>query len=176
MRLEITGHGFRDGHLGFYQKTFQGDQCVETQFLFLEGDYIRLYAYKKPHFSQYLRFPPGTYLVKTQSLTVGDSWNTYFSGPAVATVVSQSKITVPAGEFSCYEVEIKDQAAQELLFVAWFCPDLGVVQWGVPDVALLVLEEFKVVGGTGTYPLAVGNYWITNLLQPPKDHPRKDKG
>lgn len=111
------------------------------------------------------------FFCRISSMNIGDSWPFIFTdnGDATtATVKAFETVTVPAGTFNAYRVEVtlnSDPTIKDGVF--WFADGAGLVRqeyydYGLPgnpfDVRLDLIS-YTIVGGSGYFPSEVGNTW-----------------
>jgi len=132
-------------------------QLRESVWLFEEDGYTRFYAY--------LLYGIGAdtldehaYYVAKQYPQVGDQWDSWIDGPANAEVVGFFTMTVPAGTFQVYSIENRDSIGGELLETDYLALEVGWVAYEHQG-PFYALTDCTIVGGTGCFPLAVGNEW-----------------
>ncbi|MCP4632988.1 MAG: hypothetical protein GY855_08670, partial [candidate division Zixibacteria bacterium] len=155
--FEITEFGTLDSHQGYYREMSINDEHHETDFLFEESGYVRWYAYKMSWQDEFQILPEGTYLVKSENMQIGDEWNSWWDGEAVATVHDTSTIAIGEGLLAfTYKVEYRGPD-WELKTVIWWCNDIGWVKFAVNDRK--TITDWAIEGGTGYHPLFVGNRW-----------------
>jgi hypothetical protein len=164
MISEVMSEGVMDLHQGFYTEARDpGGALFLSQFFFEENGYLRIYASKMPSEDTYFVYPEGTYFVKTQSMQIGDSWNSDYCCPrtsTIATVIDTATITTPAGTYFCYKVEQRQAAPPyEVEDYFLYSRGCGLVLLGDPG-DWTQLTSYSLAGGSGFYPIAVGNQWI----------------
>ena len=158
IEFEIVDFDTLNGYPGFVQVMTTNDSLNETDFLFEENGYIRMYAYKIAWQDTFYILPDSTYLVKTDSLEIGNTWNAWTGGPANAIVVDTATVSVPAGTFFSYIVEYHPQSVPDSVEATmWFSFDIGMVKVVYGDT--WALYDYSLSGGTGYYPVYVGNWW-----------------
>ena len=158
-RFEIVDFDTLNGYPGFVQVMTINDSLHETHFFFEENGYIRWYAYKMAWQDTFHILPDSTYHVKLYSLEIGDSWNSWIGEPTNAIVVDTATVSVPAGTFfSCIVEHHLQSLPDSVKATIWFSFDVGMVKMVLyGDTG--VLEDYSLSGGTGYYPLYVGNWW-----------------
>ncbi len=148
-----------NGYPGFVQMMTINDSLHETDFLFEENGYIRWYGFKMAWQDTFYLLPDSTYFVKSDSLKIGESWNSWVGGPTKAVVVDTATISVSAGTFFSYIIEHRLKSAPDsIVATLWFSINVGWVK-GVVRGDTLTLDNYLLLGGTGYYPLCVGNWW-----------------
>jgi hypothetical protein len=161
IELEVVAEGSLDENPGFFLEVRVDGALDKTHFWFEEGGYIRYYAWKNAGEVEFQLYPEGTYLVKSGSMTIGDSWSSWWWGePSVATVVDTQIVEVPSGTWLCYVVQ---DSVDTVVGRNLYCQDLGLVykvEFDVEgQVAELASYSPQPPGGSGFFPLAVGNRW-----------------
>lgn len=145
---------------GHVQEFRVGGALAMTQILVEEGDYIRWHAEKPAGESDFVPFPPGSYLVKTRSVSVGDTWTSFFNEPALARVVRQEAVALPGGSLACFVVEYEAVADGDLQATMWFADGFGPVRYVNHGEGLIAdFGSRHLAGGSGLYPMAIGNWW-----------------
>jgi hypothetical protein len=161
--FEIVSEGMMDSHQGFYVEARDpGGPLFLSQFFFEENGYVRIFASKMPSEDTYFVYPEGTYWITTESLHIGQSWNSTYCcprTPTIATVINTATMTIPAGTFFCYEVEQRQaDPPYEVEDYFWFSADCGLVMLGDPG-DWTELQSYSLFGGSGFFPMAIGNQW-----------------
>lgn len=160
----IDSTGYMGGHLGFFHSMLENDTLHETDFIFEENNYLRWYAYKMSWQSSFTALPESTYLVKMTSIDIGDTWTSWVGEPTTAIVVDTSTITVPVGTFKTYIVKAHLKSFPDsLVFTSYFANNIGRIK-GIYRGETGVLTSYTIVGGSGYYPLAIGNWWRTEPI------------
>lgn len=152
----ISSQGEMDGHDGYYQTRTVDGSLMQTDFFFVEGEYLRWYATRPAGNPNFQILPEGTCWVKIYNLRIGDSWNSIFGGPVTAIVTDTGTVATPAGGFFAYKIP-HVTAGGDTVLISWVSENTGVVQWWINSYA--PLTGYSIVGGDGYYPLAVGNHW-----------------
>jgi len=139
----------------------EGD--TSTGFLFEDGGMIRVYAFRGAGMPWEI-FSGAQFLCPASSMSINDSWRALDEdGDATtSTVVAQESITVPAGTFLCYRIEVvKDIAPSTVIQNVWFSDGVGLVKQTdtFPVVWVSVLFSFQVPSGSGFFPRGPGNIW-----------------
>ncbi|TKJ41098.1 hypothetical protein CEE37_05370 [candidate division LCP-89 bacterium B3_LCP] len=94
--------------------------------------------------------------------TVGTSWGGFNDGPAIISVVDNFIIDIPVGSFEVFKLEARDAHTLDLQGGWTFGESIGLASqfWlSSHDTSNYVTDSYTVVGGTGIFPLAVGNQW-----------------
>ena len=157
--FEIVDFDTLNGYPGFVQEMTKNDSLHETDFFFEENGYIRWYAYKVAGQDSFHILPDSTYSTKSDSLEIGDTWNSWMNGPTNAEVVDTATVSVPAGTFFSYVVEHHPQSFPDSVEATfWGSFNVGGVKQVFGDDTL-ALGDYSLLGGTGYMPLYVGNWW-----------------
>jgi hypothetical protein len=159
-RFEITGTGTLDGFAGYFMDVAFEGVAQETEFIFEEGPYLRMYAFRPAGELSFDVLPVVAYMTKTRSMSIGETWGSYVGEPATSTVTDSVEVEVPAGSFRCYVIETRS-ASDALLLKAWGARGVGWVQnlhfrtgWG------RLADRYVAPGQEDSFfPLAVGNWW-----------------
>ncbi|MDX2475570.1 MAG: FlgD immunoglobulin-like domain containing protein [Candidatus Krumholzibacteria bacterium] len=167
-RLEITATGSLDGNAGYILESTDFANPPEELFVFLESGKMRIYAIREAG-QPWDYFGPGTYFAPVASAGVGSTWGFMpddFGNPSVATLEGIASETVPAGTFNaiwCVGRLVSDPAV--IIEEAYFVSGTGLIREYFPaDSSTDELNSFNVVGGSGYFPLAVGNWWEYDQL------------
>ncbi len=156
-RIDSTGN--MSGHLGFFQTMLKDDTLHETDFMFEENNHLRFYAYKMSWQSVFTTLPESTYIVKLTSINVGDAWTSWAGEPANVIVVDTMTLSVPAGIFNTYVFNTYLRSIPDsLIGVGNIANNVGRIKFNYRGVTSS-LSSYSIVGGSGYYPLAVGNWW-----------------
>ena len=157
--LEIVDFDTLNGYPGFVQTMKKNGSLWETEFFFEENGYIRWYAYKPAGQDSFHIFPDSRYSTKSDSLEIGNTWNSWMNGPTTAVVVDTATVSVPAGTFFSYVVEHHPQSFPDSVEATfWGSFNVGGVKQVFGDDTL-ALDSCRLLGGTGYCPLCVGNWW-----------------
>jgi len=156
---KIDSVGTMDGHEGYYQIMLRNDSLLEIDFLFEENNYVRWYAFEMSYQDSFHTLPESTYWVKLTSVNIGDTWTAWIDEPLIAEVVDTSTVTVPAGTFETIVINMYLKSIPDSLI------NFGYMADGIGRVKSIflgdtsVLTDYFISGGSGYYPLAVGNCW-----------------
>ncbi len=167
MEWEIVSQGEMDGYQGFYLENSFDGALHETDFLFQEAGHLRVYAFKMSWQDEFQLLPESTYWVKQDTLTVGDCWDSWIGEPTTACVIGSETVSTPAGTFFAHIVEHRSQAdPDEVKGTWWFSRDVGLV-YGEHSEEPFEFMDYEIVGGTGFFPIAVGNWWLYEAVKTP---------
>ncbi len=159
LEFRMDSTGTMGGNQGYFLFCSSNDTLYETDFMFEESGYVRWYAFEESYQSGFTSLPGGTYQVKIDSLRIGDSWTSWIGEPTTAVVADTETITVPAGTFFAYVINhylnsIPDSITGKMYLVKNVGWVRIIVRGGGVDLA-----SYSIAGGSGYFPLAVGNYW-----------------
>ena len=155
MRIDSTS--VVNGHMCYVMNIHFDGELHESDWFFEDNGYVRWYVYITYGMGADTLDEHSYYMVK-QFPQVGDQWDSWIGGPADAEVVDNAPITIPLGTFQAYNITYRDPNNQELLHRSYYSLGVGFVasehqgQYGE-------LTSYNIVGGTGCFPLAVGNEW-----------------
>ncbi|MBC8527329.1 MAG: hypothetical protein H8D22_10860, partial [Candidatus Cloacimonetes bacterium] len=159
IEFEIVDFDTLNGYPGFVQVMTINDTLNDTDFFFEENGYLRWYAYKMAWQDTFHILPDSTYHVKLDSLEIGDTWNSWMNGPTNAIVIDTATVSVTSGTFFSYIVEHHPQSVPDSVEATlWFSFDIGMVKVVFGDT-WWALDDYLLLGGTGYWPLYVGNWW-----------------
>jgi hypothetical protein len=159
LEFRIDSTGYMGGHLGFFHTQLHDNILHETDFIFEENNYLRWYAYKMSWQDAFTLLPESTYFVKMTSIDIGDTWTSWVGEPAISTVVDTSTISVPVGTFITFVVKTYLKSAPDsLVFTSYFANNMGRIK-SIFRGETGVLTSYTIVGGSGYFPIAVGNWW-----------------
>jgi hypothetical protein len=168
---EASGRGYMDGCDGVFLELRQDQAFVETTLYTVDGPYLRMHAHSVDLAGGFEIVPPGCYLIKLDDPTVGDTWPSYLYGMVTAEITAIETLDTPAGLFDAFRVEYRANATDELVGVIWFADEVGVVRYGPGDFFYWDVVAYDIVGGEGIQPLALGNWWATDILTGAPDQP-----
>jgi len=166
--FEITADSTLNGNDGYLMQITEPGEGGSTMFLFEEAGKIRAFAERISGSSTWDIFSEPQYICQSTSMTVNDSWRFLDDEgeERVATVVTQESITTNAGTFSCYRVDIESATNPGTVITSlWFSSGVGLVreddfyEGTTPVDWRFELQSFSLAGGSGFFPLAVGNVW-----------------
>lgn len=160
MYAGIVGVGTVSGQDGYLQDLYVEGDLQATHFFFEEGDYLRWYAEKPAGGQEFFLFPPGTCLVKTRSVAIGDAWRSFVNERTTARVVRQEDVSIRGRTLSCWVVEHEAIADGDLQGTMWFADGFGLVRYvNHAEGTMAEIHSNHLAGGSGLYPVAVGNWW-----------------
>jgi hypothetical protein len=160
-RLEIVSTGTVDGHAGYVVRVDEPPSTIEELFFFLESGQVRFYASREVGLAWETQ-SSSLFLTPPVGAVVGTSWNFLPDelGDQIATLEAFESITTAAGTFSsvqCVARYLVDSSVNE---IAHFSSGTGLIrEYFVNDLVVDELANFNIVGGSGYFPLAVGNWW-----------------
>ena len=178
--LEIVREDMLDGYPGYIQEMEVFSTAWETDFLFEENGFIRWYAYKMAWEQTFTVLPDSSYIVRTDELVIGDTWRSWAYESTIAEVVDTVTVTVPAGTYFTYVINhYSESQPGDIVAIQWLAFDVGIVKVEL-ELYTTGLYEFQKAGGTGFYPLCVGNRWtlgpFTEGIEGDSDESRGGKG
>lgn len=145
----------------------QNGELYWTQFLRIDGDWVKLYGSQivdeEPVF-----WPEPYTLVKAENLEVGDNWIGLWDQFVVhEEAVQETTVTVNAGTFETWETSMSDTGGVEFTGNRYFAENVGMIRTyaSYNSVMEQSLESYSIVGGYGYFPLAVGNNWMYTIDQ-----------
>jgi len=152
-----------DGNDGTLMWIIEAGVTTGTAFLFEDGGMVRVYAFRELGMAWEV-LSGSQFLCPASSMNINDTWRALDEdGEATtSTVVALENVTVPAGTFLCYRVEVvKDSAPSTVIQDVWFSDGVGLVKqtdtFPVPWVS--VLFSYQAPSGSGFFPLGPGNIW-----------------
>lgn len=151
-----------DGHNGTLLRiTAPGEST--TGFLYDDGGMVRVYAFRDDLVGIWFVLPSAQYLCPTTTMNISDSWRGLDdNGATTYTVVAFESVTVPAGTFMCYRVEVvNDSDPGTLLRNLWFSDGVGLVKETdfFPVYWVGALFSYQIASGSGYLPMGSGNIW-----------------
>ena len=157
--FKIDSVGTMNGNSGYYQTMLRNDSLIEIDFLFEENNHLRWYAFEMSYQSTFTTLPESTYRVKLNSVNIGDTWTAWIDEPLKAEVVDTSTVTVPVGTFETFVINMYLKSIPDsLVHIGYLTDGIGSVKFILlGDTSLLT--SYSISGGSGYYPLAVGNWW-----------------
>jgi len=163
-----------DGHVGIILQVAEPGFPTEEVFVFVEAGLYRVYALRALG-GPWTLFIPARYYAPVSTPTFGQSWrglDTDTGLATTATVVAQEMVTVPAGTFPCFRIDVTTPTIPFVINSYWLADGVGLVKeqfwegngWGVDE-----LSSFFATG-TGLFPSAVGNTWsYSNQVVPVRE-------
>jgi len=160
----MTADSTMDGNDGVLMRITATGESGSTMFLFEESGMVRAYAERDDATGTWEFAVGAQYICPTTSMTINDTWRALDEDgdETIATVVAQEMVTVTAGTFSCFKVEVaKVSASSTVIQELWFSSGVGIIRqtdtFPVPWQSDLF--NFGLVGGSGFFPLSAGNIW-----------------
>ena len=164
LAIEISGTEVIGTETTFTLEFHIPEGLVETNYCFDEGEYVRYYALMPPGGSVFV-IPSVCYIAKRE-LQVGDSWDFWIGDESgmvyEAEVVALEALTTPFGHFpEVYITEYTDPGSGTLQSRGFHSMDVGLVRLESLDAGVNyeLLGIPAPLGGSGAFPLAVGNRW-----------------
>lgn len=168
--LTVVADSTFSGNDGFVVHSVQSDGSNASVFAGLDSGKVRIYAFREFGSQIWDELDEPQYFVGSSPMNIGDTWRFLDSDDGHETeaeVVALESITVVAGTFLAYRVEIVETIAPNEPFeTMWFVDGVGFVRnQGFLNGELDWTDDlntYSIVGGSGFFPLAVGNTW--NIL------------
>jgi hypothetical protein len=165
--LTVVADSTYSGNDGFVVESVEDESFGVSIFVGIDAGKVRIYAFRDFGSQIWDDVGDPQYLVPSATLNIGDTWRFVDSddgNETEAEVMALENITVVAGTFSAYRVDIiETNAPNDLYETMWFANGIGFVRsqgflngevdW-TDDLA-----TYSIVGGGGFFPLAVGNTW-----------------
>jgi len=165
--LTVVADSTYSGNGGFVVVSLETDGFGSSIFVGNDAGKVRIYAFRDFGSQIWDDVGDAQYLVPSTTLNIGDTWRFVDSdsgNETEAEVMALENITVVAGTFSAYRVDIVEvNAPNDLYESMWYVNGIGFVRsqgflngeidW-TDD-----LRSYSIVGGSGFFPLAVGNTW-----------------
>ncbi len=176
--LTVAADSTLAGQAGFVVHSTPTSGVGSSIFLVEEAGMIRFFATRDYGSPVWDLVASAQYVVKAGPLTIGDTWDfvdNESGGATTARVAAAEDVTVGAGTFSCFRVDIENVAEPGVVQESmWFAAGVGFVRNQGYLNGLVDwrddLASSTVVGGTGNLPLAVGNSWdYTEVSVPNED-------
>jgi len=165
MEFRIDSLGTINGITGFFLSSRQSGVAYENDFLVDSNGDVALIAFQMiGMYNNVFQFVPiGTYWVKSGSMSIGKFWTSWIGEPTKSIVEDTAAVTVPAGTFRTYVVkEYSLSKPDSLLATLYFANTVGVVRMIMRGSAI-ELTSYSISGGSGYYPIAVGNRWVFGI-------------
>ena len=153
-----------DGHAGSLFRILESGYPGEDIFIFEETGMYRVYAAREDG-GTWEYFTPAQYFCPVSSMTVGQTWRAINWGMAqetLATVVLEEDITVAAGTFTCFKIEIQVVSNPDVVVQTnWISDGGGLIRESFFEGTGYWISELlsSSVTGTGFMPRVVGNWW-----------------
>jgi DUF3108-like len=173
----ITGAATVSGNSGLVMEIAEIGFPVFEFHTFVEAGKHRVFAEREQPATLWDLKTPAVYLVPTATMNINDTWNSFptenTASPTTATVKALESVTVGAGTFTAYRVEVGLASNPSTLdAVFWFVDGVGIVRQDFYDVDAPgnpfdlreELAAFTIVGGSGFLPAAVGNSWNYSVI------------
>jgi hypothetical protein len=144
-----------------------GSDNLANYFMVDEGGQIRFFAFRKAGAPDWTIHPDGWYWGPPPGAGIGDSWTTApgnYDRPSRSTLHGYETVVTPAGTFSAAvcvaHPEAMGDAGPAINAVRYFVEGVGLVLDFWPWLSgAYVLQSYSLAGGSGPFPLAVGNWW-----------------
>lgn len=156
----------QDGYILLREEPGESDHLA-NYFMVDEGGHIRFFANREAGAPDWTIHPDGWYFGPPPGAGIGDSWTTVpgnYGRPSRSTLHAYETVVVPAGTFDAVvcvvHPEAMGDAGPATNNVRHFADGVGLVREAWPWISgANVLQSYSVVGGSGRFPLAVGNWW-----------------
>ena len=170
--FEVVADSTINGNDGFLLRITEPGEGGTTLFLFEEVGKIRAYAEREFGSAVWDIFSGAQYVCPATSMSLNDSWRALDDEgeETVANVVAQESITTGAGTFTCFKVDIARASNPNTITEnLWFSSGTGLVRQydTFPDDWQSDLQNVIITGGSGFFPLAVGNTWDYSEISTP---------
>jgi hypothetical protein len=146
-----------NGNLCYVVNIYFDGVLHESEWFLNENGYVRWYAFITYGMGADTLDWDEFYIMK-QFPQIGDSWQGWADGPKLYIVVDSLTVTVPAGSFSAFEVEIREPDTYDLFGKLYWADNVGCIKTFLFG-ATGVLTEYEIYGGFGCFPLEVLNEW-----------------
>lgn len=162
-RLHCYADSTMDGHSGYLLDSIEPGWVHETIFVFPEDGHIRIYAIRDESSGEWEYLPAGSLIAPETGDQIGAFWSTLpddVGGPQTSTLEAFENFTVPAGSFfgaKCVSRPIADPST--FTEVRHFTQGVGLMRDFFPGDGADILESYFIAGGSGYFPLAIGNWW-----------------
>ena len=163
--LEITADSTLAGNPGFIVMITEPGFPIGSFFVFEEAGKIRVFASREGGSPNWDILPGSQYLCRAITMSIGDTWRFLdddSGGETVATVVAQENVTTTAGTFSTFKVDVALASDPGTInHSVYFSSGVGIIREEEYFAGVLnyrdSLFSSNIVGGSGFFPLAVGN-------------------
>lgn len=156
-RFTIDGNVVIEEDTTYAVNYWENDQLVETEFYFVDEDTIYFKGYQIP----------GSQIIADSTVfspivpAIDSEW--WGPGSNHYTVVDSTDVIVPTGTFPAYIYQISDSTSGTQIGSLVLVNGTGIiamVQISGEDTTLsIVLDSKSVTGGSGVFPLSLGNQW-----------------
>jgi hypothetical protein len=151
------------GEYGYLVTFLDEDNSGDTLFITQELGHRRILAAREFGNTQWEILPEGWYLTPGPDDGVGSSWSTIaddFDRPSTAHFEAIETFSGPLGNLITARCVVRpDEAPETVTEVRSWADGIGLVGDHWPGQGTDVLTSFSIVGGTGYFPMAVGNTW-----------------
>ena len=164
LRFEIYADSTLAGQPGFLLNIDEPGVPTETLFLYEDAGRVRVLALREDFSPDWEFYAPNTYLAPAVGEAAGTTWAFIpndFDGLLTATLERFGNRTVPAGTFFtalCINRPVSAPGVD--LEAIFFAADVGLItEFYFGEGEHLRLLNYSLMGGSGYFPLAVGNWW-----------------
>jgi hypothetical protein len=164
LHFEIYADSTLAGQPGFLMNIDEPGASTETLFLYQSAGRVRVLASREDLKPGWEFYAPNVYLAPALSDGPGTSWAfipNEFDGTLTVTLESFGSVEVRAGTFNVAQCIARPDAAPGTdLELLYFAAGVGLVyETYLDELEEIVLQDYSLVGGSGYFPLAVGNWW-----------------
>ncbi len=147
-------------------------------FLAPDSGHVRFVAFREQGQNNWEMLPEGAYVAPAPGDGIGSSWSTLaddLDRPSTSHFEALESLTVPAGTYATARCEVRPNENPEILTsIRHFATGIGLLSDFFPGDGADILASFSIMGGSGYFPLAVGNTWsytFDDVLSPVGDIP-----
>jgi hypothetical protein len=157
------------GHYGYLVTFADESGSGDTIFITLEAGHQRFMANREFGETGWNMFPEGWYVSPGAGDIVGSSWSTIdddFERPSKEYFEEVEPYTGPLGTLVTARCPVRPNSEPGTFTeVRYWSDGVGLVADSWPDQGTDLLTDFNIVGGTGYFPMAVGNTWSYGWLE-----------
>lgn len=169
--ITVVADSTFSGNVGFVVHSVQSDDSSVSVFMGLDSGKVRIYGIREFGSQNWDELAEPQYFVGSSPMNIGDTWRFLDSDDGIETeaeVVALESITVVAGTFSAYRVEIVEtNAPNEPFETMWLVEGVGFVRnQGFLNGELDWtddLRSYSIVGGSGFFPWRWATPGTSNL-------------
>jgi len=163
-RIEVYADSTLYGVPGFLTTIEEAGNPPNSYFLYEDAGKVVVFAIRFGGDQVWYGTPLGTYLVPPSGSLVGDSWAflpSRFGEPQTATIENFDHRSTPAGNFITASCAVRvDTDPTHMTGYFSVADGVGIVRSFAMDyLEVSTLRSYYLVGGSGYFPLAVGNWW-----------------
>ena len=157
------------GHYGYLVTFVDESLNGDTIFITPEAGHQRFLAVREFGQTAWEMFPEGWYVSPGPDDTVGSNWPTIeddFGRPSKEFFEGIEPYTGPLGTLTTARCPIRPNSEPDIVTeVRYWSEGVGLVADFWPEQGTDILTGFNIVGGTGYFPLAIGNTWSFGWLE-----------